>query len=743
MGKAGRPSITDALARVTNYTRDAHGNVTVMATPKKENFTYSFDALNRLASAADPLGRSIQYTRDPRGILTAAVLPGGVGASFGLNALGLATSVTDPVGNVWNRSFDGLSRLTSATDPLNRKTSLAYDSRQRISTITLPNGTAQYSYDAAGNVTALKYSDGTSLTYTWDADNRLTAASGISLSYDADGRINRDHNGLQITRDAAGRVASVTYASGKTVTYTYNNRGLLSQVSDWVGGNTTFTYDAAGELTVIAFANGTTQTNTWDADGRLASLIVTGKSGATLASVTLTRDALGRVTSAVRSSANIPAEVKGVLPLAYDVADQVLGATFDALGRDTADTARTYVWDLASRLTSYTGSDGSASFTYDAMGQRVSRTSSGATQNYVWNYAIPLPCISTVQSGGADQTYYVWLPDGTLLNSISAVDGSRRFYHFDESGSVDLLTDSTGTVTDTYAISIYGDTVTQAGSTANPFTWQGQRGVMREGSTSMYYMRARYYDSGPARFLSRDPLSSSDPREINPYQFVRANPMEHADPGGMDPGASSPFAADIEGERRKEAAWKAISGSFIHSIPAVAGSDAPLGNFPYGTGGNSSIPGFSSTSSTSFGTSPLVNIAQNNLLFPFVTNQLGFDTGLAISNTSTDPFGTAPQAGTCNLNFYGAGAPCPVPPAPIVPTSAFSLTQAVGTSCDSASFQGYIIDSCNFNYAHGFGFILGGLQPAQFVNPTNTATGYLAMVLGIPAVPPAYVRRPW
>ena len=97
-----------------------------------------------------------------------------------------------------------------------------------------------------------------------------------------------------------------------------------------------------------------------------------------------------------------------------------------------------------------------------------------------------------------------------------------------------LLTDSTGAVTDTYAISIYGDTVTQTGSTANPFTWQGKFGVMREGATSMYYLRARYYDSAPARFLSRDPLSSSDPRRINPYPFVSGNPMEHG-PGGMDP----------------------------------------------------------------------------------------------------------------------------------------------------------------------------------------------------------------
>jgi RHS repeat-associated protein len=196
---------------------------------------------------------------------------------------------------------------------------------------------------------------------------------------------------------------------------------------------------------------------------------------------------------------------------------------------------RTYAWDPASHLASYNGSDGAATFTYDAFGQRLSRNSSGTTQNFVWNYATPLPTLATVKSGSTDQTYYVYLPDGTLLNSISAADSSRRFYHFDENGSTMLLTDSSGAVTDTYAISIYGDTVTQTGSTANPFTFQGQTGAMREGTTSMYYMRARYYDSGPLRFLSRDPKPSDDPRDINPYLFVRANPMGSVDPSGMNP----------------------------------------------------------------------------------------------------------------------------------------------------------------------------------------------------------------
>lgn len=48
------------------------------------------------------------------------------------------------------------------------------------------------------------------------------------------------------------------------------------------------------------------------------------------------------------------------------------------------------------------------------------------------------------------------------------------------------------------------------------------------------------------------------------------------------------------------------------------------------------------------------------LLYPFVTNQAGFDTGLEISNTTADPFGTTPVPGVCKLTFYGSNPPSPV-----------------------------------------------------------------------------------
>jgi hypothetical protein len=114
-------------------------------------------------------------------------------------------------------------------------------------------------------------------------------------------------------------------------------------------------------------------------------------------------------------------------------------------------------------------------------------------------------------------------------------------------------------------------------------------------------------------------------------------------------------------------------------------------------------------------------VCRTNLLFPFVTNQAGFDTGLAISNTSTDPFGTAAQAGTCTLFSYGANAPASIP-TPNIPAGTAYVTTA---STSMPNFQGYIIAQCGFQYAHGFAFV------SDF-GARNLAMGYLALIIPEP-----------
>jgi len=125
-------------------------------------------------------------------------------------------------------------------------------------------------------------------------------------------------------------------------------------------------------------------------------------------------------------------------------------------------------------------------------------------------------------------------------------------------------------------------------------------------------------------------------------------------------------------------------------------------------------------------TSPLINgfsINQcaTNLLFPFVTNQAGYDTGLAIASTSSDPFGTALQSGVCTLNFYGSGAPA----AFVTPTVTAGTVWTGLTSNIAAGFQGYMIAQCKFQYGHGFAFIKDGYGgPGQ-----GLSEGYLALII--------------
>lgn len=139
-------------------------------------------------------------------------------------------------------------------------------------------------------------------------------------------------------------------------------------------------------------------------------------------------------------------------------------------------------------------------------------------------------------------------------------------------------------------------------------------------------------------------------------------------------------------------------------------------------------------------TQPAVNVfnittCSCNLLFPFVTNQAGYDTGMAIANTSQDPFGTSTQSGTVTLNYYGAttgggAAPAAQTSQSVTAGTELAFTLSGGGNLGitaAAGFQGYIIAQAKFQYCHGFAFITDGIG-----TPNAIAEGYLAIQLDTP-----------
>ncbi|GEM_PF-494570 len=142
-----------------------------------------------------------------------------------------------------------------------------------------------------------------------------------------------------------------------------------------------------------------------------------------------------------------------------------------------------------------------------------------------------------------------------------------------------------------------------------------------------------------------------------------------------------------------------------------------------------------------------------NLLFAFVSNQLGYDTGIAISNTTLDTgtgLGATPMQGVCTLNYYCGQTGCTSPPAqttnaPIPSGQQLTFTLSGGGGYGIAAtpgFQGYIIAQCQFNYVRGFAYI-----SAQGALPTSNGAsmGYIAEIIeDRPGVMPRtiYQNRP-
>jgi len=122
------------------------------------------------------------------------------------------------------------------------------------------------------------------------------------------------------------------------------------------------------------------------------------------------------------------------------------------------------------------------------------------------------------------------------------------------------------------------------------------------------------------------------------------------------------------------------------------------------------VPRFADTSGSGR-TFAQVNVCTTVLLFPYVvTNTAGFETGLAISNTTQDPFGTNAQTGSCTLNWFQAGTAGTNPPAGTTPpipggTTYATLASSTTVGVGSTAFTGYMFAVCNFQYAHGYAAI--------------------------------------
>jgi RHS repeat-associated protein len=107
-------------------------------------------------------------------------------------------------------------------------------------------------------------------------------------------------------------------------------------------------------------------------------------------------------------------------------------------------------------------------------------------------------------------------------------DGDIYWYHSDALGSITELTDDSQAVVCSYDYSAFGTIISESGTLKNPFTYTARE---YDSESGLHYYRARYYDAGVGRFLSRDPIRYN--AGVNLYVYVGNNTIIFVDPMGL------------------------------------------------------------------------------------------------------------------------------------------------------------------------------------------------------------------
>ncbi|MFZ0452043.1 MAG: hypothetical protein WAL98_22650, partial [Desulfatiglandaceae bacterium] len=283
------------------------------------------------------------------------------------------------------------NNLAGVTDAENHTTTYIHDDLGRLGVVASPDtGTTTFFYDAAGNLVARKDANGNTISYRYDKLNRLTAIYFSDSTQDIAYTYDQGPNGK-------GRLTAIADPTG-SYAYGYNALGLLENEERTLGGHiysSSYTYDPSGLLTAVTYPSGRVVSYERDSAGNLTKVTIT-KDGETRTlaenmahlpfgplagmtygngmTLTQTFDQLYRLTHLQAGSIEN-------LTYSRDPFGNILSTT------DQMDAGRNqnFSYDDLYQLTSATNILGSFGYTYDRVGNRLTRTLDGQTD--VYSYA--------------------------------------------------------------------------------------------------------------------------------------------------------------------------------------------------------------------------------------------------------------------------------------------------------------------------------------------------------------------
>ena len=304
------------MGNITSWTYNAQGQALTQTDPDPDG--------------TGPLPAAVTtFTYDLRGLRSSVTDASGNTTSYGYDHTGRLVESIDPRGNSSYYQYDAAGQVTRVVDRNSRKRDFTYNDLGLVTSEVWVDGfgnpvkTIAHGYDDAGRETSI--SDGvTAYQYQYDLADRV-------IYTDNAGSVDMPQVQLRSYYDFEGNRTWLGDNLGGGISYAWNNQRLQSMAlytADYKSAQVGFGYDSVGRLASLM------RTANWDYT--------------TTINTTFTLDLLDRVTSITHS--------KG-------------------MGEDASLLSQfTYGYDANSRVTNYTGPEGSLSYALDTNGQLLSVT---------------------------------------------------------------------------------------------------------------------------------------------------------------------------------------------------------------------------------------------------------------------------------------------------------------------------------------------------------------------------------
>lgn len=481
-------AVNDSSGNNINYYYDNTKRLSAVTNTVGLVSASTYDIDNRMTNSTDANNVSVGMTYDNLGrILTRRYPDGGVeGYGYTVN-ISASTSYTNQIGKVWLYGYDMVNRKTNEVCVGVTTNRFSYDGASDLLTLTDgKNSTNTWIYDEYGRVTSKVDTAGnTNFVYQYDDDNRLTnrwtpargntkyrydtvgnltnvaynVSPPITLSYDADNRLNSMVDGIGTTAYSYDQVGQLLSESGlwpsDTVSNIYQNRLRMELSLNHPAGSgwtEDYGYDSARRLTSVESSAGTFNytydpvklqrvdelllpnnayiTNKYDSVARLLSTALINTGGTNLDSSYYVYNTAGQRTS----ETNVSGDYRNYT---YDNEGELITAKGnEAGGASRSNELFGYAYDAAGNLNFRTNNALIQAFNVNNLNELTTTTNSG-TLTVAGTTTIPAMSVTV---NGLAASHYA---DATFaLGGFTVTNGINTYTAIGEDGSGNFSTNN-------------------------------------------------------------------------------------------------------------------------------------------------------------------------------------------------------------------------------------------------------------------------------------------------------------